>query len=183
MPSLAGCRLRLDCVCLFAGFGWPVRDQCASVRGSMQIMPGGTRMIPHPTTAPVPNYQAEAEKPVKGLRYWHPEGSTSRGHGPEVRKRSKPGLRCCARLGCEIREIRCRTRTMQSRFITHRDRGGQVSKPGFAMTRAVRIARRWRFPAIHVPEDARAGIWRRGETADRARDVTCSLAGYYARIT
>jgi aspartyl-tRNA(Asn)/glutamyl-tRNA(Gln) amidotransferase subunit A len=58
------------------------------------------------TTAPVPDYMAEAEKPVKGLRIGIPKEYFGAGMDPEVRKKVEAGIEVLRKLGCEIREIR-----------------------------------------------------------------------------
>ena len=58
------------------------------------------------TTAPVPNYTVEAEKPVKGLRIGIPKEYFGEGMDPEVRKKVEAGIEVLRKLGCEIREIR-----------------------------------------------------------------------------
>jgi aspartyl-tRNA(Asn)/glutamyl-tRNA(Gln) amidotransferase subunit A len=58
------------------------------------------------TTAPVPDYMAEAEKPVKGLRIGIPKEYFGEGMDPEVRKKVAAGIEVLRKLGCEIREIR-----------------------------------------------------------------------------
>src|ERR1700757_192308 len=57
-------------------------------------------------TAPVPNYQAEVEKPVMGLRIGIPKEYFGAGMDPEVRKKVEAGIEVLRKLGCEIREIR-----------------------------------------------------------------------------
>jgi aspartyl-tRNA(Asn)/glutamyl-tRNA(Gln) amidotransferase subunit A len=58
------------------------------------------------TTAAVPDYRAEAEKPVKGLRIGIPKEYFGAGMDPEVRKKVEAGIELYRKLGCEIREIR-----------------------------------------------------------------------------
>ena len=58
------------------------------------------------TTAPVPDYAAEAEKPVTGLRIGIPKEYFGEGMDPEVRKKVEAGIEVLRKLGCEIREIR-----------------------------------------------------------------------------
>jgi len=58
------------------------------------------------TTASVPNYAVEAEKPVKGLRIGIPKEYFGEGMDPEVRKKVEAGIEVLRKLGCEIREIR-----------------------------------------------------------------------------
>jgi aspartyl-tRNA(Asn)/glutamyl-tRNA(Gln) amidotransferase subunit A len=58
------------------------------------------------TTAPVPDYTAEAERSVKGLRIGIPKEYFGEGMDPEVRKKVEAGIEVLRKLGCEIREIR-----------------------------------------------------------------------------
>jgi aspartyl-tRNA(Asn)/glutamyl-tRNA(Gln) amidotransferase subunit A len=58
------------------------------------------------TTAPVSDYAAEAEKPVKGLRIGIPKEYFGEGMDPEVRKKVEAGIDMLRKLGCAIREIR-----------------------------------------------------------------------------
>jgi aspartyl-tRNA(Asn)/glutamyl-tRNA(Gln) amidotransferase subunit A len=58
------------------------------------------------TTAPVPDYGAEVEKPVKGLRIGIPKEYFGAGMDPGVRMKVEAGIELLRKLGCEIREIR-----------------------------------------------------------------------------
>jgi aspartyl-tRNA(Asn)/glutamyl-tRNA(Gln) amidotransferase subunit A len=58
------------------------------------------------TTAPVPNYAVEAEKPVKGVRIGIPKEYFGEGMDPEIRKKVEAGIEVLRKLGCEVREIR-----------------------------------------------------------------------------
>jgi aspartyl-tRNA(Asn)/glutamyl-tRNA(Gln) amidotransferase subunit A len=57
------------------------------------------------TTATVPDYTAEIEKPVKGLRVGIPKEYFGDGMDGEVRKKIDAGIELFKRLGCELREI------------------------------------------------------------------------------
>ena len=72
----------------------------------LQIIAGRDSNDSTSTTAPVPNYRAEAEKPVKGLRIGIPNEYFGAGMDPEVRKKIEAGIEMYRKLGCEIREIR-----------------------------------------------------------------------------
>jgi aspartyl-tRNA(Asn)/glutamyl-tRNA(Gln) amidotransferase subunit A len=82
-------------------FATNVRD----VAAVMQVIAGRDANDSTSTTAPVPNYQAEAEKPVKGLRIGIPKEYFGAGMDPEVRKNVEAGIELLRRLGCEIREV------------------------------------------------------------------------------
>src|ERR1700738_4527961 len=83
-------------------FATNVRD----VASVMQIIAGRDANDSTSTTAPVPDYRAEAEKPVKGLRIGIPKEYFGEGMDPEVRKKIEAGVEVFRKLGCEIREIR-----------------------------------------------------------------------------
>jgi aspartyl-tRNA(Asn)/glutamyl-tRNA(Gln) amidotransferase subunit A len=57
------------------------------------------------TTAPVPDYRAEMEKPVEGLRVGIPKEYFGEGMDSEVRKRIEAGIALLKKMGCELREI------------------------------------------------------------------------------
>src|SRR5260370_38500379 len=83
-------------------FATNVRD----VAAVMQIIAGRDVNDSTSTTAPVPDYRAEAEKPVKGLRIGIPKEYFGTGMDPEVRKKVEAGIELYRKLGCEVREIR-----------------------------------------------------------------------------
>lgn len=83
-------------------FATNVRD----VATVMQIIAGRDANDSTSTTAPVPNYHAEAGKSVKGLRVGIPKEYFGEGMDPEVRKKIEAGIEVLRKLGCEIREIR-----------------------------------------------------------------------------
>jgi len=58
------------------------------------------------TTAPVPDYRAAMEKPVKGLRVGIPKEYFGEGMDDGVRKKIEAGIEVLKKLGCELREIR-----------------------------------------------------------------------------
>ena len=58
------------------------------------------------TTAPVPDYQAEIQKPVKGLRLGIPKEYFGEGMDAEVRQKIEAGLEIYRKLGCELVDIR-----------------------------------------------------------------------------
>jgi len=72
----------------------------------LQIIAGRDANDSTSTTAPVPDYRAEADKPVKGLRIGIPKEYFGAGMDPEVRKKVEAGIELYRKLGCEIREIR-----------------------------------------------------------------------------
>jgi aspartyl-tRNA(Asn)/glutamyl-tRNA(Gln) amidotransferase subunit A len=83
-------------------FATNVRD----VATVLQIISGRDVNDSTSTTAPVPDYRAEAEKPVKGVRIGIPKEYFGAGMDPDVRKKIEAGIEVFRKLGCEIREIR-----------------------------------------------------------------------------
>jgi aspartyl-tRNA(Asn)/glutamyl-tRNA(Gln) amidotransferase subunit A len=83
-------------------FATSVRD----VATVLQIIAGRDANDSTSTTAPVPDYRAEVDKPVKGLRIGIPKEYFGAGMDPEVRKKIEAGIELYRTLGCEIREIR-----------------------------------------------------------------------------
>jgi aspartyl-tRNA(Asn)/glutamyl-tRNA(Gln) amidotransferase subunit A len=57
------------------------------------------------TTAPVPNYHAAMEQPVKGLRIGIPKEYFAPGMDDSVRTKIEAGIEVLKKLGCELREI------------------------------------------------------------------------------
>jgi aspartyl-tRNA(Asn)/glutamyl-tRNA(Gln) amidotransferase subunit A len=72
----------------------------------LQIIAGRDANDSTSTTAAVPDYRAEAEKPVKGLRIGIPTEYFGAGMDADVRKKIEAGIELIRKLGCEIREIR-----------------------------------------------------------------------------
>lgn len=83
-------------------FATNVRD----IAAVMRVIAGRDANDSTSTTAPVPNYEDEARKPVKGLRIGIPKEYFGEGMDPEVRKKVEAGIDVLRKLGCEIREIR-----------------------------------------------------------------------------
>jgi aspartyl-tRNA(Asn)/glutamyl-tRNA(Gln) amidotransferase subunit A len=83
-------------------FATNIRD-LASV---LQVIAGRDVNDSTSTTAPVPDYAAQAENPVEGLRIGIPKEYFGEGMDPEVRKKIEAGIEVLRKLGCEIREIR-----------------------------------------------------------------------------
>jgi aspartyl-tRNA(Asn)/glutamyl-tRNA(Gln) amidotransferase subunit A len=83
-------------------FATNVRD----VATVLQIISGRDGNDSTSTTAPVPDYRTEAQKPVKGLRIGIPKEYFGAGIDPDVRKKIEAGIEVFRKLGCEIRELR-----------------------------------------------------------------------------
>jgi len=84
----------------------PFATNIRDVATVLQIIAGRDANDSTSTTAAVPDYRAEAEKPVKGLRIGVPKEYFGAGMDPEVRKKIEAGIELYRKLGCEIREIR-----------------------------------------------------------------------------
>jgi aspartyl-tRNA(Asn)/glutamyl-tRNA(Gln) amidotransferase subunit A len=83
-------------------FATNVRD----IAAVMRVIAGRDANDSTSTTAPVSDYLAETEKPVKGLRIGIPKEYFGAGMDAEVRKKIEAGIEVFRGLGCEIREIR-----------------------------------------------------------------------------
>jgi aspartyl-tRNA(Asn)/glutamyl-tRNA(Gln) amidotransferase subunit A len=83
-------------------FATNVRD----VAAVMQVIAGRDANDSTSTTAPVSDYVAETDEPVKGLRVGIPKEYFGAGMDAEVRKKIEAGIEVFRKLGCEIREIR-----------------------------------------------------------------------------
>jgi aspartyl-tRNA(Asn)/glutamyl-tRNA(Gln) amidotransferase subunit A len=84
----------------------PLATNVRDVAVVMHIIAGRDVNDSTSTIAPVPDYVAEAEKPVKGLRIGIPKEYFGAGMDPEVRKKIEAGIELYRKLGCEVREIR-----------------------------------------------------------------------------
>jgi len=84
----------------------PFAKNVKDIATVMQIISGRDPNDSTSTTAAVPDYRAEIEKPVKGLRIGIPKEYFGAGMDAEVRKKIEAGIELFKRLGCELREIR-----------------------------------------------------------------------------
>ena len=82
-------------------FGRCVQD----VAAVLQVIAGRDPLDSTSAAAPVPDYLAELESPVKGFKIGVPKEYFGEGLSPEVRERLEVGLRALRELGCEIVEI------------------------------------------------------------------------------
>jgi aspartyl-tRNA(Asn)/glutamyl-tRNA(Gln) amidotransferase subunit A len=71
----------------------------------LQIISGRDPQDSTSTTAPVPDYRAETEKPVKGLRIGIPAEYFGAGMDEGVHKKIEAGIELFKRLGCELLDI------------------------------------------------------------------------------
>ena len=84
----------------------PFATSVREVATVMQIIAGRDPNDSTSTTAPVPDYCAELERTVKGLRIGIPKEYFGAGMDSDVRKKVEAGIELLRKLGCEIREIR-----------------------------------------------------------------------------
>jgi aspartyl-tRNA(Asn)/glutamyl-tRNA(Gln) amidotransferase subunit A len=84
----------------------PFANNVRDVAKVLQIIAGRDPNDSTSTTAPVPDYGAALDKPVKGLRIGIPKEYFGAGMDPDVRKKIEAGIELFRKLGCEIREIR-----------------------------------------------------------------------------
>jgi len=83
-------------------FATNVRD----VATVLQVIAGRDSNDSTSTTAPVPEYRSEIEKPVAGLRIGIPKEYFGAGMDDEVRKKIEAGIEIFKKLGCKIVKIR-----------------------------------------------------------------------------
>jgi aspartyl-tRNA(Asn)/glutamyl-tRNA(Gln) amidotransferase subunit A len=84
----------------------PFANSVRDVAAILQVIAGRDPHDSTSTTAPVPAYAAEIEKPVKGLRLGIPKDYFGEGMDAGVRKKIEAGIEVYKKLGCELIEIR-----------------------------------------------------------------------------
>jgi len=84
----------------------PFATSVADVAAVLRVIAGTDPLDSTSTTAPVPDYQAEILKPVKGLRLGIPKEYFGDGMDADVRQKIKAGLEIYKKLGCELVDIR-----------------------------------------------------------------------------
>jgi aspartyl-tRNA(Asn)/glutamyl-tRNA(Gln) amidotransferase subunit A len=84
----------------------PFANSVRDVAAILQVIAGRDPHDSTSTTAPVPAYTAEIEKPVKGLRLGIPKDYFGEGMDKSVRKKIEAGIEVYKKLGCELIEIR-----------------------------------------------------------------------------
>ncbi len=82
-------------------FARTVRDAAAV----LQVMAGRDSNDSTSADVPVPNYAAELEKPVKGMKVGVPKEYFGAGLDAEVRAQMEKGIERLRELGCELREV------------------------------------------------------------------------------
>jgi aspartyl-tRNA(Asn)/glutamyl-tRNA(Gln) amidotransferase subunit A len=83
-------------------FATNIKDMAAI----LQVIAGRDPHDSTSTTAPVPDYRTEIEKPVKGLRLGIPREYFAEGMDAAIRKKIEAGIEIFKKLGCELVEIR-----------------------------------------------------------------------------
>ncbi len=83
----------------------PLATNARDVAAMLGVIAGRDANDSTSTTAPVPNYRALMERPVKGLRIGIPKEYFGEGMDDEVRKKIEAGIEVLKKLGCELREI------------------------------------------------------------------------------
>jgi aspartyl-tRNA(Asn)/glutamyl-tRNA(Gln) amidotransferase subunit A len=83
----------------------PFARNVKDIASVLQIISGRDPQDSTSTTAPVPNYAAEIEKPIKGLRIGIPTEYFGAGMDDGVRKKMEAGIELFKKLGCELRDI------------------------------------------------------------------------------
>jgi aspartyl-tRNA(Asn)/glutamyl-tRNA(Gln) amidotransferase subunit A len=83
----------------------PFATNVKDVAAVLRVIAGRDPNDSTSTTTPVPEYQTEIQKPVKGLRLGIPKEYFGPGMDGEVRKKIEAGLEIYKRLGCELIDI------------------------------------------------------------------------------
>lgn len=83
----------------------PFAKNVKDVAAVLRVIAGRDPNDSTSTTTPVPDYQFEIQKPVKGLRLGIPKEYFGAGMDGEVRKKIEAGLEIYQRLGCELVDI------------------------------------------------------------------------------
>jgi aspartyl-tRNA(Asn)/glutamyl-tRNA(Gln) amidotransferase subunit A len=84
----------------------PFATNVKDVAAVLRVISGRDPNDSTSTATPVPDYQNEIQKPVKGLRLGIPKEYFGAGMDGEVRKKIDAGLEVYKRLGCELVDIR-----------------------------------------------------------------------------
>jgi aspartyl-tRNA(Asn)/glutamyl-tRNA(Gln) amidotransferase subunit A len=83
----------------------PFARNVKDVAKVLQIISGRDPNDSTSTTAPVPDYRAEIDKPIKGLRIGIPKEYFGEGIDEGVRKKMEGGIGLFKKLGCELLDI------------------------------------------------------------------------------
>jgi aspartyl-tRNA(Asn)/glutamyl-tRNA(Gln) amidotransferase subunit A len=83
----------------------PFATNTRDVAAVLRVIAGRDANDSTSTIAPVPDYRATMEKPVKGLRIGIPKEYFAEGMDSGVRTKIEAGIEVLKKLGCELREI------------------------------------------------------------------------------
>jgi len=83
----------------------PFATNTRDLAAVLQMIAGRDANDSTSSTAPVPDYRASMEKPVKGLRIGIPKEYFSEGMDAGVRTKIEAGIEVLKKLGCKLREI------------------------------------------------------------------------------
>jgi aspartyl-tRNA(Asn)/glutamyl-tRNA(Gln) amidotransferase subunit A len=83
----------------------PLATNVSDVAAILQVIAGRDPHDSTSTTAPVPDYRSEIEKPVKGLRLGIPKEYFGEGMDSGVRKKIEAGIEVFKKLGCQLVDI------------------------------------------------------------------------------
>ena len=83
----------------------PFANNVRDVATVLQVIAGRDPNDSTSTTAPVPDYRSEIEKPVAGLRIGIPKEYFGAGMDNDVRKKIEAGIEILKKLGCKMVEI------------------------------------------------------------------------------
>lgn len=83
----------------------PFAHNVADVAAVLKVMAGRDPNDSTSTTAPVEDYPAELDKPVKGMKLGIPKEYFGAGMDPGVRGKINAGVEVLRNLGCDVREI------------------------------------------------------------------------------
>jgi aspartyl-tRNA(Asn)/glutamyl-tRNA(Gln) amidotransferase subunit A len=84
----------------------PLATNVRDIATMMQVIAGRDTNDATSTTAPVPDYRVEIDKPVKGLRIGIPKEYFGAGMDEGVRKKIAAGIEIYKKLGCTLIDIR-----------------------------------------------------------------------------
>jgi aspartyl-tRNA(Asn)/glutamyl-tRNA(Gln) amidotransferase subunit A len=84
----------------------PFANRVKDVAAILQVIAGRDPNDSTSTTAAVPDYRSEIEKPVKGLRLGIPKDYFAEGMDSGVREKIEAGIEIFKKLGCELVDIR-----------------------------------------------------------------------------
>jgi aspartyl-tRNA(Asn)/glutamyl-tRNA(Gln) amidotransferase subunit A len=84
----------------------PFANNVKDVAAVLRVIAGRDPNDSTSTAAPVPDYEDEIQKPVKGLRLGIPKEYFGEGMDPAVRQKIEAGLEIYRKLGCQLVDIR-----------------------------------------------------------------------------